>query len=119
MNSDINKYISRFPLQTQNLLEELRETIKEVAPEAEEIISYKMPAFKLQGILVWYGGHTNHIGFYPRVSAIEKFKKELAGYKTSKGAIQFPVNKPLPIALIKKIVKFRLAENIQKAKKKS
>ena len=78
------------------------------------MISYNMPAFKWNGMLVWYGAHTEHIGFYPRSSAIAAFEDDLAGYKTSKGAIQFPIDKPIPTALVKKIVKFRLAENARK-----
>src|SRR5580658_5155131 len=116
----VDEYISRFPEDTRELLEQIRATIRSVAPQAEEVISYMMPGYKLNGMLVWFAGFKNHIGFYPRgSSAIKAFEKELAGYKTSKGAIQFPKDKPLPIALIKKMVKYRVAENLGKAKKKS
>ena len=116
---DVDEYISGYPKETQKLLKQMRATIKEVAPQAEEVISYMMPGYKLNGTLVWFAAFTKHIGFYPRGgSAIEAFKKELAGYKTSKGAIQFPMDKPLPISLIKKIVKFRVAQNLRSVKKK-
>ena len=85
---------------------------------AEEVISYSMPAFKLNGMLVWFGAHTNHIGLYPRVSAIEAFKTQLADYKWAKGSVQFPLNKPMPLELIGEIVKFRVAENLQRVKPK-
>lgn len=111
----VDEYISGFPEETRELLEKVRAVIKETAPEAEEVISYMMPGYKLNGMLVWFAGFKNHIGFYPRgSSAIDAFKKELAGYKTSKGAIQFPKDKPLPIALIKKMVKYRVAQNLGK-----
>ena len=111
---DPNEYISSFPKETQVLLKKVRETIKKAAPEAEEVISYGMPAFKQNGMLVWYAAHTKHIGFYPRGSGIGKFKEELSNYKVSKGTIQFPFNKPIPLGLIAKIVKFRVKENIAK-----
>jgi len=117
--ANINEYIASFPKDVQQLLEQMRATIKAVAPEATEIISYSMPAFRFGGgMLVWFGAHTNHIGLYPRVSAIEAFKKELSAYKCSKGAIQFPFDEPLPIELIKEIVKFRVVENLQRVGKK-
>jgi uncharacterized protein YdhG (YjbR/CyaY superfamily) len=116
---NIDEYISWFPMEDQKLLEQMRKAIKEAAPKAEEVISYGMPGYKLNTMLVWFAGFKNHTGFYPRgSSAIIAFKKELAGYKTSKGAIQFPKDEALPIALIKKMVKFRVAENLGKAKKK-
>ena len=114
----VDEYISWFPEETQILLEQMRATIRSVAPEAEEVISYMMPGFKLNGMLVWFAGFKNHIGFYPRgSSAIIAFEKELANYKTSKGAIQFPKDKPLPIALIKRMVEFRVTQNLGKAGK--
>jgi len=113
---DIDEYISHFPKEVIAKLEQLRATIKKAAPKAEEVISYKMPAFKLNGMLVWYGAHSNHIGFYPRVSVIVVFSKELSAYKTSKGAVQFPLDKPLPLGLITKMVKYRVQENLQKAR---
>ena len=116
-----DEYISAFPPKTKTLLQEIRNTIKQVAPKAEEVISYNMPAFKLNGMLAWYAGCKNHIGFYPKPSGIKAFKKELAGYTTSKGAIQFPIEKGIPKTLVKNIVKFRMKENLEmtsiKAKK--
>ena len=115
----VDEYISGFPEEDQKLLEQVRSTIQEVAPKAEEVISYSMPGYKLNSMLVWFAGFKNHIGFYPRgSSAIIAFEKELSKYKTSKGAIQFPKDEPLPILLIKKMVKFRVAENLEQAKKK-
>mgnify|MGYP000896328568 FL=1 len=114
----VDDYIAVFPKQTKQLLRELRDTIKELAPKAEEVISYNMPAFKFHGLLIWYAGYKNHIGLYPKTNAIKVFEKELAGYKTSKGAIQFPIEKGIPIALVKKIVKFRIKENMELEKMK-
>lgn len=116
----IDEYHAAFPESTQVLLEEMRNIIKQAAPGAEESISYNMPAFKLKGVLVWYAGYKEHIGFYPSASPIVVFKEELSEYKTSKGAIQFPIGRPIPKALVKKIVKYRVAENEKKsdAKKK-
>ena len=107
----IDHYISTFPENVQSILKEFRKAIREVVPEAEETISYQMPAIKLNGILVWYAAYKNHIGFYPRVSAIVAFKDKLSRYKVSKGTIQFPLNKPIPIDLIKEMVRFRVKEN--------
>ena len=115
---DINEYIAGHPKEIQKLLKEFRATIKKAAPTANEVISYGMPAFKLNGMLVWFAAHTKHIGFYPRVSGIERFKKELSIYKGAKGSVQFPFDKPLPLGLITKIVKFRVTENLQKQKAK-
>jgi uncharacterized protein YdhG (YjbR/CyaY superfamily) len=112
--ASVEEYIAATPADARRKLQSLRKTIRQCAPEAEEVISYNMPAFKWNGMLVWYGAHTEHIGFYPRSSVIAAFKHDLAGYKTSKGAIQFPIDKPIPTALVKKIVKFRLAENARK-----
>ena len=92
--------------------------LKKAAPGAEELISYNMPAFKLHGVLVYYAGYKNHIGFYPTGSAITAFEKELSGYKTSKGTVQFPLETSLPLPLITRIVKFRVKENLEKAEMK-
>jgi len=116
--ANIDEYIAGFPAETQVLLQQFRETVKAVAPAATETISYAMPAFKLDGMLVWFAAHANHIGFYPRASAIEEFKQELSGYKSAKGTVQFPINKPLPVDLIKEMVQFRMLENMQKIKVK-
>jgi uncharacterized protein YdhG (YjbR/CyaY superfamily) len=114
----IDEYISAFPPETQKLLEQVRSTIKKVAPEAQEAISYQMPAFKYHGLLVWFAGYKNHIGFYPKASGIEFFKKEISAYKWAKGSVQFPLDKPLPLGLITKIVKYRVQENMEKTKKR-
>jgi len=112
---DINEYIAAFPQNVQQTLEKLRVTIKKAAPKAEEVISYQMPAFKYHGILVYFAGYKKHIGFYPTSSGIAAFKQEFSNYKWSKGAVQFPIDKPLPISLITRIVKFRVKENLEKA----
>ena len=114
----VDEYLNSVPASTRDILEKLREIILKSAPKAEEVISYNMPAIKLNGILVWYAAYKKHIGFYPSASPIKIFKDELTNYKTSKGAIQFPIDKPLPIALIKKIVKHRVVSNSEKAKLK-
>ncbi|WP_448698677.1 iron chaperone [Mucilaginibacter sp. AW1-3] len=121
MNKPANTdaYIASFPADVQTRLQQLRTLVKTVAPDAAEVISYGLPAFKQKsGMLVWYGAHTSHIGLYPRASAIEAFADKLKAYKFAKGSIQFPFNEPLPVDLITEIVKFRVAENMQKAKKK-
>lgn len=110
---DIEEYHSKQPLSIREKLEILRQTIKQTAPDALETISYGMPAFKLKRILVYYAFNKEYIGFYPTPSPILHFKKELEEYKTSKGAIQFPIDKPLPLSLIKKIVNFRISEESQ------
>lgn len=110
----IDDYILQFPKEIQRKLQELRQVIKESAPEAEERISYKMPTYYLRGNLVHFAAYSRHIGFYPAPSGIEAFKDQLEGYKTSKGAIQFPLDEDLPLGLIRKIVKFRVEENLNK-----
>jgi uncharacterized protein YdhG (YjbR/CyaY superfamily) len=114
-SSEIDEYIGSFPAGTQKLLKQLRATIREIAPAAEEVISYQMPAFKLNGMLVWFAGCKNHIGFYPSASGISAFKVELSDYKSSKGSVRFPLDRPLPLELIRKIVQFRMHENLHKA----
>jgi uncharacterized protein YdhG (YjbR/CyaY superfamily) len=114
-STDIDGCISTFPPGTQKLLKLLRATIRKAAPKAEEKISYGIPTFHLNGNLVHFSGYKNHIGFYPGASGIKHFKKELSPYKNSKGSVQFPLDKPLPLALITKIVKFRVKENLGKA----
>jgi len=115
----IDDYMATFPSDIQKKLQEMRATIKETAPDAEEKISYQMPTFFLKGNLVHFAAFKNHIGFYPVPTGIEKFKREISAYKTSKGAVQFPLDKPLPLDLICKIVKFRVAENFKKAEEKA
>ena len=115
---DITEYISCGPVEVQSTLEQLRETIRKAAPDAVEKISYGMPAFFLNGSLVYFAVCKNHIGFYPTPSGIIAFRKELLQYKTSKGAVQFPINKPLPFKLIFDIVRFRVQENKSKVETK-
>jgi len=112
----IDEYINTFPEDIQIILEKMRQTIRKAAPEVSEVISYRMPGFKLNGSLVWFAAFKNHIGFYPTSSGIEAFKNELSSYKTSKGAIQFPLDKPIPYDLVENIVLFRVDENLAKKK---
>jgi uncharacterized protein YdhG (YjbR/CyaY superfamily) len=113
---DFDDYASGFPKDVQRRLREMRAAIAKAAPEATETISYRMPAFRMNTVLVWFGAHANHIGFYPGASGIAAFKKELSGYTFAKGSVQFPFEAPLPLALVSKIVKFRVKE--QRAKRK-
>ncbi|HAX73377.1 MAG TPA: hypothetical protein DCY20_07625 [Firmicutes bacterium] len=113
-NALVEQYILDCPENIQERLIALRTIVKKVAPEVEETFAYKMPAYKYKGVLVYFSAFKNHIGFYPTNSGIEAFQDELTGYKFSKGAIQFPHNKPIPYELIEKIVKFRVAENLEK-----
>ena len=110
----IDEYISRFPKEIQYILEKLRQTIRKVAPKAEETINYQIPTFKLNGNLVHFAAYKNHIGFYPTPSGVEAFKKELTSYDVAKGSIKFPINKPIPYDLVRKIVEFRVKETINK-----
>lgn len=112
---NIEDYIAAFPEETRNRMEQIRCLIREGAPEAEESISYGLPAYKLAGKpLVYFGGFKTHIGLYATPTGHEAFKEELSVYKQGKGSVQFPLDTPLPIALIKKIVEFRVKENLQK-----
>jgi uncharacterized protein YdhG (YjbR/CyaY superfamily) len=115
--STIDEYIAEFPAEVRHKLNEIRSTIKKAAPAATEKISYRMPAFDFHGTLVWFAAFKNHIGFYPTASGISRFEKELKKYKYSKGAVQFPLDKPLPLTLVTKIVKLRVAENTAKKSK--
>lgn len=112
----IDEYIDVSPKDHQPKLTELRKAIKQAAPDAEEKISYQMPTYYLKGNLVHFALCANHIGFYPTSSGINKFKRELARYKSSKGAVQFPLAEPLPLDLIKRIVQYRVEENTQKSR---
>ena len=115
---DIDSYISIQPEKVQGSLEKLRQTIKSVAPDAEEVISYGMPAFKWNGMLVGFAAARKHFGFYPwNGSTVEKFKEDLKAYGTSSGAIRLPIDQPIPVTLIKKIVKYRMKENLVKKHK--
>jgi len=111
----IDEYIAAFPKNVQGVLQQVRNAIRDAAPEAEETISYNMPAFKLNGNLVWFGAFKNHIGFYPRESAIKEFEEKLVGYEVSKvqGTVKFPLDKPIPLDLIKEMIKFRAEENLR------
>jgi len=111
---NIDQYIEQFPPNVQAILQKIRATIKKTAPAAEELISYQMPAFKYHGMLVYFAGYKTHIGFYPTSSPMKVFSDRLTTYKTSKGAIQFPINEAMPLTLIKDIVKFRIKENLEK-----
>jgi uncharacterized protein YdhG (YjbR/CyaY superfamily) len=114
----VDEYLSTFPADTKQILQRVRKTIKQAAPGAEELISYNMPAFKLNGILVYFAGYKNHVGLYPTASAIEAFKNDISQYTFAKGSIQFPLSEPIPYDLITRIVKFRVKENTEKAKAK-
>jgi len=112
----IDDYIASFPKHIQEILEEIRQAIREAAPDAEETISYQMPAFRLNGVLVYFAAFKNHIGFYPTSSGVAAFKAELSQYEVSKGTIRFPLGQPVPFNLIKKIVKYRVEENLDRKK---
>lgn len=114
----MDEYINTFPEDVQRILNELRQTIKEVAPDAEETINYQIPTFTLHGNLVHFAALKNHIGFYPTPSGMEAFKEELSGYKGAKGSVQFPIDQPLPWSLIRRIVEYRVKENLERKGKK-
>jgi uncharacterized protein YdhG (YjbR/CyaY superfamily) len=115
---NIDAYVSEFPADIQKLLKSVRATIRKAAPRAEEAIKYGMPTFVLNGNLVHFAAFKNHIGFYPAPTGIQAFKKELAPYASSKGAIRFEFGQPLPLTLIGKIVKYRVQQNLEKVKAK-
>ena len=116
---DIDEYIAGFPKDTQKVLEQIRATVKKAAPDAEETISYAIPAFTLKGrYLLYFAGYKNHTSLYPAPTGNEAFKKELSVYKRGKGTVQFPLDKPVPLSLVTKIVKLRVKENLEKAEKK-
>jgi len=115
---DIDEYIQAYPKNVQVLLQKMRLTIRKAAPDAEETISYSMPAFRQHGILVWFAAFKNHIGFYPGASCIAIFKSELSRFKNAKGSVQFPLDEPLPLSLVGKIVKYRVSEQFRKQIKK-
>lgn len=117
--NSIDEYIASFPEDIQNILNDIRATIRAAAPEATEKISYQMPTFFLNGNLVHFAAFKNHVGFYPTPSGIDEFKAELSKYKGGKGSIQFPIDQPVPLDLIAKIVKYRISENLKKAASKS
>lgn len=114
----IDEYIKDFPNEVQKILEQIRKTIRKSAPNAVEAIKYGIPTFVLDGNLVHFGAFKNHIGFYPAPTGIEEFEKELSVYKQGKGSAQFPLDQPMPLDLITKIVEFRVKQNLKKASKK-
>lgn len=116
--NDIDEYIAGFPSDVQKLLKKIRTTIRKAAPNAEEAIKYQMPTFVLNGNLVHFAAYKGHIGLYPAPRAIEKFKKELSAYEGSKGAVRFPLDKPIPYDLISRIVKFWVKNNLELAEEK-
>ncbi|WP_462266278.1 iron chaperone [Mucilaginibacter sp.] len=111
----VDEYIAGFTPPVQDLLEQVRAAVKAAAPKAEECINYQIPTFTLQGNLLHYAAYKNHIGFYPTPSGIKAFQQELAGYKSAKGSVQFPLNEPLPLDLITRIALFRAEENLKDA----
>jgi uncharacterized protein YdhG (YjbR/CyaY superfamily) len=112
----IDEYIADFPKDVQAAMEKVRAAIRKAAPDAEEAIKYQIPTFVLNGNLIHFGGYKNHIGLYPGSKPIEEFKEQLSGYKLSKGTVQLPLDKPMPLALISKITKFCVKRNQEKAK---
>ncbi len=115
----IDEYIAGFPKDVREILEKIRMTIRKAAPDAEETISYQMPTFTLKGNLVHFAAFKKHIGFYPTPTGTEKFQKELSVYKGAKGSVRFPLGQPIPFALVSKIVKFRVKENLERAAAKA
>lgn len=115
---NIDQYIASHPEDVQEILQKIRLTIRDAAPEAQEAISYQMPTFKLNGNLVHFAAYKNHIGFYPTPAGIEHFKDEISAYKWAKGSVQFPLDQPIPYDLISRIVAFRVRENLEKARAK-
>lgn len=114
---NVDEYIRSFPEETQELLKQVRNTIRQAAPEVKESISYGMPAYKLNGRpLVYFAGYQNHIGFYATPTGHKKFAGELSKYKQGKGSVQFPIDQPMPLDLIERITKFRAIENVSKSK---
>lgn len=116
--ANVDEYIKGFPTEVQALLQEVRTTVKAAAPTAEETIKYAMPTYMLNGNLVYFAAFKNHIGFYPAPTNDARFTKALAPYKTGKGSVQFPIDKPMPVALITKIVQLRIKQNAEKQQAK-
>jgi uncharacterized protein YdhG (YjbR/CyaY superfamily) len=111
----VDEYLQAHPVPVHTRLQELRKAIVKSAPEADEVISYNMPAYKLKGPLIYFAAYKEHIGFYPTPSAVSAFKKEIAKYEQSKGTVRFPIDKPIPSTLVSRMVKFRVKENLEKA----
>ncbi|ELR72595.1 hypothetical protein C900_00974 [Fulvivirga imtechensis AK7] len=115
-HNTIDEYIADFPVDVQNILQQIRQTIAKTAPDAQEAIKYAIPTFVLNGNLVHFAAFKNHIGFYPTPTGTEEFKKELSVYKSGKGSVQFPLDKPMPLDLISRIVEFRVKESLERKK---
>jgi uncharacterized protein YdhG (YjbR/CyaY superfamily) len=114
--TSVDEYIKTFPPSTQKVLHSVRKTIKEVIPDAEEVISYQIPTFKLNGkYIIYFAGWANHISVYPKPRGSESLNKQLAKFKGGKGTVQFPLDKPIPLPLVKKIVKYRLKDTLEKS----
>jgi len=113
----IDEYIASFPRDVQEKLDQVRMTVQEAAPEATETIKYGMPTFMLNGNLVYFAAFKNHIGFYPAPTGVKEFETALSSYKTGKGSVQFPLDKPMPLKLITRIVKHRIKQNREAAKR--
>lgn len=111
----IDEYIAAYPPEIREILEKVRATIREAAPDAQEAMKYRLPTFTLKGNLVHFGAFKKHIGFYPAPSGLEQFREELSAYEGSKGAVRFPLDRPIPYDLIREIVRFRVKENLAKA----
>ena|SRR5215467_10314582 len=114
----VDGYIAGFPQDVQEILKKVRSAVRKAAPAAEETISYRIPSYTLNGKLVYFAAFKRHIGFYPRVTGIAKFKRELSAYEGAKGSVRFPLDRPIPLGLVSKIVKFRVKENLARAKAK-
>lgn len=110
----VDEYVASCPKDVQPILEQLRATVREAAPQAEETISYRMPAYKQNGILVYFAAFKDHIGFFPTADGVEAFKNKLSAYKTSKGTLKFPLDRPMPLELVKEIVRYRVKKNSEK-----
>ena len=114
-SAEMDKYIAGYPQEVQEILQKVRATIQNAAADAQEAMAYGIPTFRLEGNLVHFGAFSTHIGFYPTPSGIEKFKNELKVYQSAKGSVQFPLDQPIPYALIAQITEFRVKENLEKA----
>ena len=120
VTTNVDEYIASFPKEVKSKMQQLRKTIKAAAPKAEEVISYNMPGYKYLGMLVYFAAFKNHIGFYPGAGGVVEFEKKLSSFKSAKGSVQFPHDRPIPFDVIARIVKFRVKQNEEKhaAKKK-
>ena len=116
--ASVDAYLEDFPTPVQEILQKFRDTVRRAAPDAEEAVSYGMPAYKLGGVLVYFAAHTRHIGFYPTSTGIAAFKQELQRFQCSKGTVRFPLDRPVPYGLVARIVRYRVKENLAKARAK-